>query len=200
MEHREWIRALLVRDGVLTTHQLCVWVASTASYLSTAEQIQEFLNTTGVAEQIGELLTPGRRRALLSQAQLTSEDPDRSRLEADVQKLWELLDAISTLGDSMKPDAKSVDAYHRRVNAIADKRFEVRGVGAGEALVAAKEPVQPIPIRLHCPECRALHVDEGIWATKPHDTHACQECGNVWKPAKVPTVGVRFLPGYKNDE
>lgn len=29
------------------------------------------------------------------------------------------------------------------------------------------------------------------------DTHACQECGFLWAPAVVPTVGVRFLPGCK---
>jgi hypothetical protein len=56
----------------------------------------------------------------------------------------------------------------------------------------------PIPMRLHCPECHALHVDEGEFATKPHHTHACQRCGAVWRPAVVPTVGVRFLPGFAN--
>jgi len=57
-----------------------------------------------------------------------------------------------------------------------------------------------LPIRLPCPSCGALHIDEGEFATKPHHTHACQECGNVWRPAVVPTVGVRFLPGFKNEE
>jgi predicted RNA-binding Zn-ribbon protein involved in translation (DUF1610 family) len=56
----------------------------------------------------------------------------------------------------------------------------------------------PIPMRLVCPACGELHVDEGDFATKPHHTHACQECGNVWRPAIVNTVGVRFLPGFKN--
>lgn len=55
-----------------------------------------------------------------------------------------------------------------------------------------------IPIRLWCPDCGRLHVDEGEWATKPHHTHACQYCGAVWRPAVVATVGVRFLPGFKN--
>ncbi|HET6959532.1 MAG TPA: hypothetical protein VFI56_23225 [Vicinamibacterales bacterium] len=66
----------------------------------------------------------------------------------------------------------------------------------------------PIPMRLPCPgtierdgqqiPCGVLHVDEGEFATKPHHTHACQACGLVWRPALVPTVGVLFLPGYKN--
>lgn len=57
----------------------------------------------------------------------------------------------------------------------------------------------PIPMRLVCPRCCALHIDEGEFATKHHHTHACQNCGEVWRPAIVPTVGVRFLPGFKNE-
>lgn len=59
--------------------------------------------------------------------------------------------------------------------------------------------VVPIPMRLTCPMCNTLHVDAPPWDTKPHHTHACQECGHVWRPAVVDTVGVRFLPGFKND-
>lgn len=55
-----------------------------------------------------------------------------------------------------------------------------------------------VPILLHCPMCRDRHIDEGAFANKPHHTHACQGCGHVWRPAKVNTHGVRFLPGYKN--
>lgn len=59
--------------------------------------------------------------------------------------------------------------------------------------------VEPIPMLLHCPMCSERHIDEGEFATKVHHTHACQTCGHVWRPAVVPTVGVRFLPGFKND-
>jgi predicted RNA-binding Zn-ribbon protein involved in translation (DUF1610 family) len=57
---------------------------------------------------------------------------------------------------------------------------------------------RPVPMRLTCPECGELHVDEGEFATKPHHTHACQHCGAVWRPAIIETVGVRFLPGFKS--
>jgi hypothetical protein len=57
----------------------------------------------------------------------------------------------------------------------------------------------PIPMLLQCPCCAARHIDEGEWATKPHHTHACQNCGLAWRPAVVDTVGVRFLPGFKNE-
>jgi hypothetical protein len=60
--------------------------------------------------------------------------------------------------------------------------------------------VQPIPMLLTCPSCGERHIDTGDFATKPHHTHACQHCGMVWRPALVPTVGVRFLPGFKDGE
>jgi hypothetical protein len=56
----------------------------------------------------------------------------------------------------------------------------------------------PVPMLLWCPECSARHLDVGDFATKAHHTHACQECGHCWRPAVVPTCGVRFLPGFKN--
>lgn len=56
----------------------------------------------------------------------------------------------------------------------------------------------PIPMLLWCPECGNRHIDEGEFATKHHHTHACQHCGIVWRPAIVSTIGVRFLPGFKN--
>jgi hypothetical protein len=65
---------------------------------------------------------------------------------------------------------------------------------------ALLEPAPPVQLRLTCPECGELHVDEGEWATRIHHTHSCQHCGLTWRPAVVPTVGVRFLPGFRNEE
>lgn len=58
----------------------------------------------------------------------------------------------------------------------------------------------PIPMILHCPDCRARHVDKGAFATKVHHTHSCQSCGLTWRPAVVATVGVQFLPGFKDEK
>ena len=60
------------------------------------------------------------------------------------------------------------------------------------------EEREAIPMVLHCPECRLRHVDTDEFATKLHHTHACQGCGFVWRPAIVWTVGVQFLPGFKD--
>jgi hypothetical protein len=61
----------------------------------------------------------------------------------------------------------------------------------------AGEP-PPVPMLLHCPMCCARHIDRGAFETKPHHTHACQTCGHCWRPAIVATVGVQFLPGFKD--
>ncbi len=60
------------------------------------------------------------------------------------------------------------------------------------------QEVTPLPILLWCPECGERHIDVGEFATKVHHTHACQHCGHVWRPAICATVGVQFLPGFKN--
>jgi hypothetical protein len=78
--------------------------------------------------------------------------------------------------------------------------FEV-GFAEIERLRAALDgaPVTPVPMLLWCPECSERHIDFGEFATRPHHTHACQDCGMVWRPALVPTVGVDYLPGFKNE-
>lgn len=59
---------------------------------------------------------------------------------------------------------------------------------------------KPIPMLLWCPSCGHRHVDKGKFETKLHHTHACQNCGMVWRPCIEPTVGVQFLPGFRDPE
>lgn len=87
------------------------------------------------------------------------------------------------------------------------KRSPVVEIDAEEPRIDAEvsiDPVrvhpEPIPMILHCPSCGKRHIDRGEYATKPHHTHACQCCGTVWRPAVVDTVGVQFLPGFKDQE
>lgn len=49
---------------------------------------------------------------------------------------------------------------------------------------------RPVEIQTHCPGCGVRHIDSGEWATRPHRTHLCLDCGNEWRPAEFPTVGV----------
>ena len=71
----------------------------------------------------------------------------------------------------------------------------------------AEVPAAPIPMILHCPGvgedgtvCGARHIDRNEFASRPHKSHSCQRCGFTFSPAAVPTVGVQFLPGYKDGE
>lgn len=73
-----------------------------------------------------------------------------------------------------------------------------RALDEFKAREASLSVITPLPILLWCPECRQRHVDVGEFATKVHHTHACQFCGHVWRPAILPTVGVQFLPGFRN--
>ena len=88
-----------------------------------------------------------------------------------------------------------LDDYSRELRRTASELSETQ-VRVRELEEAA---AAPIPLYLTCPKCCARHVDEGIWATKVHHTHSCQKCGLTWRPAIVPTVGVQFLPGFKNE-
>lgn len=70
--------------------------------------------------------------------------------------------------------------------------------GEGRHMSAKKEA--SVPMLLWCPECGVRHIDVGDFAIKLHHTHACQHCGHCWRPAIVPTCGVRFLPGFRNGQ
>lgn len=45
---------------------------------------------------------------------------------------------------------------------------------------------------LNCPACGLQHIDEPSegWDNPPHRSHLCQGCGEIWRPADVPTNGV----------
>lgn len=103
-------------------------------------------------------------------------------------------------GDFSAPAVRTEIDYFREAGYLtAGERtayiITVQGRAVVDRILSA---LSPIPMRLRCPGCCALHIDEGDFATKTHHTHACQECGEVWRPAVVPTVGVKFLPGFKN--
>jgi len=79
-------------------------------------------------------------------------------------------------------------------NIIRNREHAISGLVAQRNELAA-----PCPMLLTCPSCGERHIDAGEFATKPHHTHACQHCGMCWRPAIVATVGVQFLPGFKDE-
>lgn len=69
---------------------------------------------------------------------------------------------------------------------------------------APKPPTAPIPMVLHCPYCHAQHTDkpepEKGWDNPSHASHLCHNCGAIWRPASVDTVGVESVPAGKHDK
>lgn len=83
----------------------------------------------------------------------------------------------------------------KRAEAMDNLRLRA-DTAIGAAIYNALEA--PLRLIMTCPQCCARHIDAGEFATKPHHTHACQNCGLVWRPAIEPTVGVQFLEGFKD--
>jgi predicted RNA-binding Zn-ribbon protein involved in translation (DUF1610 family) len=122
-------------------------------------------------------------------------------------KLVEAHDVLTTaIGETLpslfaKDVAESIEQANRLNAALRDDlEGERRGRQAAlrdlsAAISKLAELQRPVRMRLECPACGELHIDEGAFATKPHHTHECQTCGQIWRPAIPETVGVRFLFG-----
>jgi hypothetical protein len=118
---------------------------------------------------------------------------------AQADEVTALRAALERAADTIFDLACKVPGEIAMSNALAAQDSIRDAFGFPAPKVDAK-PVarEPIPMILTCPACNARHIDEGAFATKPHHTHACQSCGMCWRPAVVPTAGVRFLPEFKN--
>lgn len=79
------------------------------------------------------------------------------------------------------------------------KKSDVRASRSTSVSLTLNAAITPIAMIMFCPLCHARHIDQGVFATKPHHTHSCQTCGLTWRPAVCDTVGVQFLPGFKDE-
>lgn len=107
----------------------------------------------------------------------------------------ELAELERWIDERVGPDALN-DYVHAAAAEIRSLRETIREMTA--IAESRKESPVPIPMLLWCPECGHRHIDVGEFETKVHHTHACQNCGHVWRPAIGATTGVKFLPGFKN--
>lgn len=91
---------------------------------------------------------------------------------------------------------------------ISPDWFKIR---LSAALQSVAQPTAPIDMILHCPTCHVQHIDETehhrviydgdgspidvkpSWNNPPHRSHLCHACGTVWRPADVPTNGVKEI-------
>jgi len=85
---------------------------------------------------------------------------------------------------------------------VTDPDTELPDEIAGElarAIVAIVNTAGGVPIDLvlFCPACGTQHVDgpapDKGWTNPSHRSHLCHACGHVWRPADVPTNGVRAV-------
>lgn len=56
----------------------------------------------------------------------------------------------------------------------------------------------PLSMLLYCPACGTQHIDEPDeltpgWTNPPHRSHLCHACACIWRPADVPTNGVKRI-------
>lgn len=93
---------------------------------------------------------------------------------------------------------RAIRTHERHLNHGPSVAGEAGEVDALRRALHVGLPSEIVPMLLWCPECGERHVDVGEFESKKHHTHACQLCGHVWRPAIVATVGVQFLPGFKN--
>ena len=56
----------------------------------------------------------------------------------------------------------------------------------------AKIPVENVV----CPRCFQLHVDVDKWALKPHKTHLCEHCGNLFEGTCKAVSYPSFTSGF----
>ena len=139
--------------------------------------------------------------------QLEVSEPEADELRALNSALHSLIErALERLGAPLATAPEQLPQLADELRAIVRATFKALGAHpetapcelAAWATARARrncmpETERPIPMLLWCPECKARHVDTGIWANRPHHTHECQECGHTWRPAVEETFGVQFL-------
>ncbi len=71
---------------------------------------------------------------------------------------------------------------------------DVVGLSSGYCIMSLQDFAPPMPVIAICPRCFTQHIDADDWTLIPHRKHLCAQCGQVWKLAAVPTVGVWEIP------
>ncbi|PTT41475.1 hypothetical protein DBR23_05880, partial [Acidovorax sp. HMWF018] len=98
-------------------------------------------------------------------------------------------------GDAM-PDART--KLYSAISSYA------RGLSTTSPTPQADSQPAPIDMVLFCPACGTQHIDASEppvefepgaaqWNNPPHRSHLCHGCGHIWRPADVPTNGVKAV-------
>lgn len=146
----------------------------------------------------------GAARQMSNYAEIVKRDGDKletelrgtiARLEQELQETRESVpcDVCPKIG--CEPATRHLCEHHTRE---WSEEYETVRRERDEAKRLQNLKSDPVPLILNCPVCHARHIDRGEFAIRSHHTHSCQKCGVTWRPAVVATVGVEFLPGFKD--
>jgi hypothetical protein len=107
-------------------------------------------------------------------------------------RFWYTIEWTGPEGQRHHQSSQEIDlVFWRAVQAQIQLEAKEEGKDGPDQRV----PIElPIPMVLHCPDCKTQHVDEDEWKTKVHRTHLCANCKKEWQPSLCPTVGVWVLP------
>jgi rubrerythrin len=127
----------------------------------------------------------------------------------DLEKAYEYYPEVTKA-----PEVKLAYQYGHRDARHAAAEIALEADRRIEELEAQLEKAKPVDLLLYCPKCGEQHIDEArpdvcetcgfdipgckcgtftAWLNPPHKSHRCEECNHVWRPADVPTNGVREL-------
>lgn len=119
---------------------------------------------------------------------------DRGAAEGRLHEALNKLANIAMIAVTRLAEETSIaDRFATEINEL-----RCRAHDANKRIGADTAHDSPVHMLLWCPACGKRHVDKGLLATKSHHTHSCQYCGMTFRPSVAPTVGVQFLPGFKD--
>lgn len=158
---------------------------------ATAMFVDSFAETLGSAPNYMEITVRHKDKAFVVTLQRKEgKTPHQARMEAEGAALM-TRKALQDLYDWQ--NGPPLPSYEQAWSAAMKQAETVLGTPV--------PAMPPLPMVLHCPECKQQHIDVGEFATRPHRTHRCTAeagngpgCGHEWRPALVRTVGVKELP------
>lgn len=120
-----------------------------------------------------------------------------------------MTDTIKPTLDELRAIAR--EALHGASDGCGAEGYVLAGWHAAARAMRAAQSQQaaPIDMVLHCRKCGLQHIDAPedevdmqcntnsvpgvMWANPPHRSHLCHGCGHIWRPADVPTNGVKEI-------
>jgi hypothetical protein len=128
---------------------------------------------------------------------------NRRTVEAEIGNVRRCVPSpIEEVAEQVHPADTRIQPTDEAINAFLDANNWWQDDDTFHKIVRATlahfSPTRPIDMILFCPACGLQHVDEPDertvgWENPPHRSHLCHGCGHIWRPADVPTNGVKAI-------